>query len=116
MSLITIQKLMHPVHIGLTDEERQTPQQLRFDLSFAADARAAAVNDDIELTVNYAVICQAISNYCDQTAYKLIETLAEKLLDYLIEVFNLQQVSLTLYKKPFDLPNIEYVTLHIERA
>ncbi|MCH9644193.1 MAG: dihydroneopterin aldolase [Gammaproteobacteria bacterium] len=113
---ISIQQLKHPVHIGLTDDERQTPQQLIFDLSFAVDAHPAAINDDIECTVNYAAVCQAIVQYCDQTDFKLIETLADKLAEYLIKEFHLQQLRLTINKKPFDLPNIENVSIHIERA
>ena len=113
---ISIQQLRCLATIGVTDAERQQQQALVFDVRFEVNAQQLAQHDAIHLTVNYAEMCQVIDAYCQQHSFKLIETMAEKLSQYLLDRFRLSQIALTIHKKPFDLPQLNAVSIHVERS
>lgn len=102
-------------HIGVSAAERKQAQQLIIDASFFLDTSQSAQQDAIDATVNYADFCNEIERYCVQHQYCLIETLAQRLSQHLIEVFALLKLRLTIHKKPFDMPNVASVSITIER-
>src|SRR5262249_6589212 len=64
--------------IGIQDWEREQKQTVRIDLELPVDARAAALRDEIDATVNYKAVAKRLIAYIEGTRFQLVETLAER--------------------------------------
>ena len=84
--------------IGIFDWERKTPQKILIDLEFPANIRRAARTDSIDDTVDYKRIAKRILAYVSKSSFQLIETLAEKLAELLLNELNLRSVTLRISK------------------
>src|SRR5688500_5040746 len=72
---------------GYYDEERQTGNRFRFDVSVSTPTNRAAKTDDLDDTVDYATIAALVRKSADGPSAKLVETLAERVADSLFEQF-----------------------------
>lgn len=85
--------------IGVYDWERQHPQRLIVDVQLSANLSLAASTDEVNNTVNYALVAQNISEFAQQSQFNLIEALASQMVDGLLQAFPaLQAVRLKLSK------------------
>lgn len=84
--------------IGVYDWERGIRQRLVFDLDMAWDISAAAAQDDLRLTLDYAAVSQRLIEYVSSTSFELIETLAERVADLVLDEFQVPWLRLTLTK------------------
>jgi FolB domain-containing protein len=75
-----LQDIIVPVHIGITTEERESPQSLVFRVSFTADSTIPAQTDDIADTVDYQIIYDTIKNLAGSGEWNLLEKLHHELL------------------------------------
>ncbi len=73
--------------IGVTDWERRAPQVIRIDLDMACDASAPAKDDDVSFAVNYRTVSKAVLAHVESSAYKLVETLAERVAELVMRDF-----------------------------
>lgn len=84
--------------IGVYDWERGIRQRLVLDLEMAWDISAAAAQDDLRLTLDYAAVSQRLIEYVSSTSFELIETLAERVADVVLGEFQVPWLRLTLTK------------------
>lgn len=84
--------------IGIYDWERETRQNLRFDLEMETDVRRAATSEDITDALDYEKISNRVRDFVEQSEFLLIETLAEQLAALLIEEFHVPWLRLTVHK------------------
>ena len=78
MDIVFIKQLQVDTVIGVYDWEKTIKQRLVLDITLAADQRAAANNDDIRLTLDYAVITEKVIKLITAQPIELIETVAER--------------------------------------
>nr|WP_286009735.1 dihydroneopterin aldolase [Salinicola sp. S1-1-2] len=100
--------------IGVYDWERVIRQRLELDLELATDIRAAARDDDLSHTLDYAAICERLSAFADANAHGLVETFAERVAALLIAEFGVRRVRLTV-RKPGAVAAARAVGVRIER-
>lgn len=110
-----IDQLIIPTHIGITEQEQATAQALSFTLELSCSTRAAAAGDDLLQTVDYAALCEQVQCFVAGTRYKLIETLAERVAEFILVHYPVAALRLTLAKKPADLPQINHAAVTIAR-
>lgn len=73
---IGIHALRLLVSIGAGDEERGTPQVVRFDLEIALDHPPDAVSTDrLDQTIDYAGVCDTVRHVATHQPYRLLERL-----------------------------------------
>ena len=99
--------------IGVTDEERATPQKLWFDLAFPIDARAVAKTDRIGDALDYAAIVEEARAYCRLRNFHLLETVAEGLAFRLLELTSAAWVHVRAKKRA--LPGVGYAAVDVLR-
>lgn len=107
MSAITVKGLKVTACHGVLPEEKITPQPFIFDISIDCDIYSAALSDDVSATVNYAEVCQTVTDFCVKNTFDLIETLAYKTAFLLAEKFvYISAVEVTVHKPqaPVGLP------------
>jgi dihydroneopterin aldolase len=110
---IHIEKLEVFAHIGVSDEERASPQRLIFNVTFWTAPGASQLEDDIARTVDYAAVCMETKEFARNRADHLIETLADALARHLLKLFEIHRITVELRK--FILPETEFISVTVTR-
>ncbi|MHB1460364.1 MAG: dihydroneopterin aldolase [Armatimonadota bacterium] len=98
MDSIFLEGIEFQAYHGVSDEEQATGHRYRVDISVSTDTREAAQNDDIAKTVNYAAMGKLILQIGTENRFRLIETLAERIAEQILQQFNVQSVTVTVRK------------------
>ncbi|MGV2870444.1 dihydroneopterin aldolase [Colwellia sp. E150_009] len=115
MDKVFIKGLTIQCTIGFFPWEKEIKQTLVIDVEMAWDTSKAALNDELNKTLDYAEISQAIEIFANENPVDLLETLAERLAAYLRTQFNIPWLRLTL-GKPGAVHNATTVGVKIERG
>lgn len=115
MDRVRISELRVDAVIGVHAWEQRILQPLIFSLDMATDIRAAAADDDLHKTLDYAAVSERIRTITGQTRHALIETLAEQVATVLREEFAVAWLRLEL-RKPGAVPKADHVAIIIERG
>jgi dihydroneopterin aldolase len=110
---IHIEQLEIFARVGVTENERASPQRLTLAITVWPTESFEQLQDDITRTVNYSAICAAAREFVRDRRDKLIETVAAHLASHLLEVFPVQKVQIELRK--FDLPDAKHVSVTVTR-
>jgi dihydroneopterin aldolase/2-amino-4-hydroxy-6-hydroxymethyldihydropteridine diphosphokinase len=103
---------------GVFKEEQFLGQKFIVNAVLYTNTRNAATTDNLDLSINYAEISNQITDFMKNHTYKLIETVAEKLAEYLLlNTKGLEAISLEIKKPwaPVNLP-LESVSVKIRRS
>lgn len=104
MNLIIIKQLSIETIIGLYDWERQQPQPLLFDLEIETDFSAVIASDNMQDGTDYALIAEQIQKICDRQQFRLLEPLANQIIDTLFDIYPINKIDITI-NKPNALSN-----------
>jgi len=115
MDIVFISDLRVEAIIGIYDWERTTPQTIAIDLQMATDIRQAAATEQIQHALNYKEISERLESFIANSQFQLVETLAEKLCEILLNEYAIPWVRLTLHK-PQALADSTDVGVIIERG
>jgi dihydroneopterin aldolase len=116
MDKILIERMDCPAHVGVTAEERSTPQRLSIDLEFLVDSRAPARTDSIQDAIDYSQVAAAVAEVCAKQPYHLIETIAERIAERVLADFRTAGTRVLVRKiSPLSKPRADYVSVEIVR-
>lgn len=115
MDIVFIRDLQIETVIGIYDWERKIKQVISIDLDMAADIRKAAASDQIDDTLNYKAVAKRLIAFVGDSQYQLVETLAEKICEIVLDEFDVRWVRLTLHK-PGAVSGSRSVGVMIERG
>lgn len=110
---IIIQELELAARIGVPAEERATPQRLTVSLRIEPEQGFSALGDEIERTVDYFAVCEAIKALAAERPRRLIETLADEIAALALGRFAVAAVEVELRK--FILPDTAFVAVRMRR-
>ena len=79
------------------------------------DNRVPAASDDITHTLNYKAVSKRLVEYVQSTGFGLVETLAERCAEIILQEFNVSRVRLKL-SKPGAVRGARAVGVRIERS
>ncbi len=99
MDIVFIRELRIETVIGIYDWERKIKQDVVFDIEMAADIAKAAQSDSIEDALDYKTISKRIIEFVEQSTFQLVETLAEKVTEIILNEFNVPWLKLQLNKQ-----------------
>lgn len=85
---------------GVLESEKHTPQPFVFDIELDVDFTAAAINDDLSGTVNYAEVCALVRKTALSHCYDLIESLSRECALAILEGFPLASAVKVTVGKP----------------
>jgi len=86
MSKIKIEGMQFYAYHGCFPEERLVGTHFVVDCSLAVDIRAAALADDLKLTINYQEVYQVIAKEMEKPSF-LLENVAYRILNSLHDCF-----------------------------
>lgn len=84
--------------IGVLEHERQSPQPLRVDIDIHVDLNDAGRSDDLSQTVHYGEVSTQIAEVARKTSDLLLERLAQRMADVVLQFPGVLGVELTLTK------------------
>ncbi|MFM2006205.1 MAG: hypothetical protein RLZZ09_1860 [Pseudomonadota bacterium] len=99
MDIIFLRGLQIDTVIGIYDWERKIRQTVIIDLEMGTDIRKAAATDDIAHTLDYKTLSKRIIAFVEASEFLLVETLAEKISNIILDEFSVPWLRLTLNKK-----------------
>ena len=98
MDIIYLHDLRIDTMIGVFDWERRIRQTVILDLDMAADIRRAAASDDLVDTLNYKAVAKRLIDFVRHSEFQLVETLAERVAQLLLEEFAIPWLRLRINK------------------
>jgi len=98
MDIIYLKELKIETVIGVYDWEREIKQTVILDLEMGADIRKAATTDKLEDTLNYKAVAKRLIEFVSQSEFQLVETLAERITEIVLNEFSVPWVRLQLNK------------------
>jgi dihydroneopterin aldolase len=114
---IAIRGLTAYAHHGVYSFERRQGQTFRCDAVLEVDTAPAAQSDDLQRTVNYAELAQALYTALSTEPVDLLETLAHRLADVCLGYELVDAVEITVHKPEADLGvPFDDVTVTIRRT
>lgn len=88
METLTLKCLHYRAKHGYYEEERKEGNHFEVDLMFSADLRPAGRSDELSDTIDYQQATDIVTSVMEGPSVKLIETLAQKIGDALINTFS----------------------------
>ena len=98
MDIIFLNDLRVDAVIGIYNWERRVKQTLVFDLEMGTDIRKAAASDHIDDTLNYKAVAKRVIEFVESSEFQLVETLAERVAEVIMDEFNVPWMRLKLNK------------------
>jgi dihydroneopterin aldolase len=115
VATLFINELKIPAVIGIHTWEKKIKQTLVFDLEIETDISKAANSDDINDAIDYVQICELMQSFLQDNSFNLIETLADKIANLLLQNFSLTSLRLVV-RKPKVLSQIKEVGIVIIKS
>ena len=110
---IHIEQLELLAVVGVPEAERTAPQRLLVNITLTPRGDLRNLGDNLERTVDYAAVCDAVRDFVQGCSFKLIETLAEEMASLIKARFAVAVVEIELRK--FILPDTAYVAVRVVR-
>jgi len=115
MDIIYINDLRIETIIGIYGWERKTKQTVVLDIEMGTDIRKASASENVEDTLNYKSVAERLFEFVGDSEFELVETLAERISDILLNEFNIPWLRLKLNKQGA-LKGVRDVGVIIERG
>ena len=101
---ITIAELTVPTHIGATDDERATPQNVIVSLELTMDLGPAGKSDDLDETIDYDTLTRQVAELVRASEVRLLETLAENIASHVCSSTRAERVTVEVMKESPPVP------------
>ncbi len=98
MDIVFIRNLRIETVIGIYDWEREIRQPVVLDLDMGADIARAAKSDHIDDALDYKAVSKRLIQFVEESEFQLVETLAERCADIVLDEFEVPWVRLTMNK------------------
>lgn len=99
MDIVFLHGLRIDTVIGIWDWERRLRQTLILDIDMGADLSVPGRSDSIDDTIDYKAVTKRIFRLADESAFLLVEALAEAIADILLNEFHIPWVRIKLNKQ-----------------
>ena len=102
-------------HHGCLADERGAGVHLDVDVELTTDTREAARTDRVEDTIDYARLVETCRRVVEEGSYHLVETVAERLADELLEEPRATSVMVRVAKRPPLHAAVDRFSVTVER-
>jgi 2-amino-4-hydroxy-6-hydroxymethyldihydropteridine diphosphokinase len=114
MDIVYIRDLRMDAVIGVYEWERRINQEINVNIEMGWDNRQAAETDDLQYGLSYKEAANLVKEFVAESSYELVETLAEKIAELLLEKMAVNWIKVTV-GKPFAVSDSAEVGVSIER-
>ena len=101
---------------GVYDWEQLNPQPFEVDVELVVNLQPAAVDDELDRTVDYGKVYEAVRQIVESTSFRLIEALAEAIAHELLVDFPVNEVGVRVRKPQVPIEGtLDYAGVEIWR-
>lgn len=115
MDIVFIRELKVDTVVGIYDWERRIRQSVVLDIEMGSDIARAAKTDRIEDALDYKAVAKRVAGYVRESEFQLVETMAEKVAELVMQEFKVPWIKITL-NKPGAVSGSRSVGVVIERG
>jgi 7,8-dihydroneopterin aldolase/epimerase/oxygenase len=102
---------------GYFEEERLTPQPFEVDVELVLDLAPAGTTDDLDRSVDYARVYEAVREIVESTTSRLLETIAESIGQAILADRRVAEVVIRVRKPAVQLSGpLDYAGVEITRS
>jgi len=101
---------------GARAAERERPQEFKVDLEVDCDLNKPGLTDQLEDTIDYTKLRAIAKEVVEGESRNLLETLATRIAEGVLNVTGVLAVSVTVAKRPASMQPIESAAVHINRT
>ena len=118
MDKIIMKGLIFYGYHGALEEEKMLGQRFIVDAKLYIDLKKAGKTDDLDHTVNYKDIYEVIKGIVENERYNLLEALAERICEDILNSYNaIQKIDVKIKKPETPVAGIfDYFAVQIERG
>ena len=116
MDRIQLEGMVFSGRHGVRSAERAKPQEFKVDIKVDADLLAPGRSDRVEDTVDYRPIYAIAKSVIEGEPAKLIETLAQRIAERVLELDKVAGVSVRIAKRPQSMHPIDAAAVKITRT
>lgn len=102
---------------GYYEHELAEPQPFEVDVELVLDLQPAGLDDDLELSVDYAGAYETVRQIVESTSFRLLEALAEAISHELLEIAAVTEVVVRVRKPKVQLGGpLAYAGVEVRRG
>lgn len=98
MATIFIRDLLLRTEVGFNEHELGKKQDLLLNITIHYELEGEQISDDPRKALDYRSICKTIVDMVEEHRYNLLETVADKVVKYLMSIERIQKVEVTVDK------------------
>lgn len=116
MDRVVIPGIPLQVRVGVSEEERESPQEILIGLVLHVDLSVAGASDDLADTIDYDAVSETVSETVAAGPFRLIERIAERVSGAVLDGFDVARVDVRV-EKPGALRSrgVAYAAVEISR-
>jgi dihydroneopterin aldolase len=116
MGVIRLHNMTFYGYHGISAAERQTGRRFEVDVELVVDVDKSAKTDKLKDTVNYTEVYRIVEQIVLQNSFALLETIAVKLANQILNKFKPQEVTVRVRKKIPPVPgNLDHIEVEVKR-
>ena len=115
MDEIFIHNLLIRSVIGISEREREQPQDILVNITLYTDTAPAGRSDDLNLSINYRSVAKKVLAHCEVIHRYTVDALAEDIADFCLNEFGVSAVTV-MVEKPGAVRFAQSVGVKIHRT
>ena len=117
MDFIRIDQLAVYAHHGTSNQERELGQRFTIDVALGTNLTAAARDDDLGSTIDYAAVARLVIKSFSDPPCRLIEHAAWQVMSALFAAFPVERIIIRVRKPAAPVPGIfDSVSVELDRS
>ena len=117
MDIIKLSNIVFYAHHGYYEAERELGQRFELDIEVECDLKPAANSDELEKTIDYRKVYSLAKDAFENYKFKLLETVAERIADQILQSFNVSSVLIRVRKPHVPLKGfLDHIEIEIKRS
>jgi len=114
--VIRLHNMMFYGYHGVSAAEKETGRRFEVDVELFVDIHRASETDKLTDTVNYTMVYQTVEEILSREHFSLLETIAERLSDAILQRFRVKGVTVRVRKMIPPIPgNLDHIEVEIHR-
>jgi dihydroneopterin aldolase len=114
MGTVRLQRMIFYGYHGVSRAERETGRRYEVDCELVFDFSKAGQSDQLKDTINYREVFEVVERVLTTDHLQLLETLATRIVDGLLQGFPVQRVLVRVRKMIPPIPgNLDYIEVEL---